>query len=91
LKILGQIVCEHCSRESGMQELLGVVDGRPMYAPLALRNVIGRERDLRVLECGHKVVKLTWWSAQEWLEGVDNSGAHIPVTNFVRANETPSR
>ena len=82
-------MCEHCSLESGMQELLGVVDGQPVYAPLALRNVVGRKKGLWRLECGHMVLRLAFTSAQEHL---DDAGVpelvgvrgHLPTFGRVR-------
>lgn len=82
-------MCEHCSRESGMQELLGTVEGKPVYAPLALRNVVGREKGLWRLECGHMVLCLSFTSAQEHLDDAGVSElvgvrGHFPTLGRVR-------
>jgi len=70
LKILGRLACEHCSRAYHHEEVLGVVDGKPVTRPLVLRNVLGREGDLWKLACGHRVLCLAFTSPEEWLEGI---------------------
>jgi hypothetical protein len=68
--ILGRLACEHCSRAYQHEEILGVVDGTIVTRPLILRNVIGRDRGLWKLACGHSVLKLAFTSPEEWLAGI---------------------
>ena len=74
MTIIGLVACPHCSEANGFQELLGTVKGEPVMHPLVLRNVVGREGTLWILECGHKIVKTHWNSAQEHLDGFTNKG-----------------
>ena len=77
-KIIGRIVCPHC----GPQETLGIIKGEPVTVSIGLFDVVGRdEQGLWILDCPkqHHVLKLGWFSAQEWLKGMDNSGAHFPA------------
>jgi hypothetical protein len=84
MKTLGQLLCPHCSRESGCDDTIGFTKDpygnlRPVTVPTILRDVISREPyDMLKLSCGHLVSSpLISLSNQEILEGHDLAG-HVP-------------
>lgn len=66
------LLCPHCSTANGMDDTLGYIKDvlgnlKPVTQPTVLREVVGRERDLYVLSCGHRVTALIMTSNQEVL------------------------
>ena len=75
-KVIGSIICTACC---GLPEILGTLPGgEQVTINLELRDVVGREGALWVLDCGHKIIKTHWLSSQEWAEGFDSSSACFP-------------
>lgn len=68
MQILGCLACRECSRQNDEQEILGVVDGRPISIPTALRDIVGPP-DARgwLLSCGHRQIVLGFFHPEEFV------------------------
>ncbi len=82
-KVIGQISCPYCPPT----EKLGTTpDEQPVTTPVNLFDVIGRDGVFWIVDCPgqHRVLKLFWTSAQEWIEGIDSSKACFPELKVAR-------
>ncbi len=80
-EILGCLACRECSRQNDEQEILGLVDGRPVSIPTALRDIIGPP-DARgwLLSCGHRQIVLGFFHPEEFVTTMRAPRLHEPLS-----------